>query len=116
MRFDGVLADRHTTEDGSEYLHITFNRGREPAAVIDAEFLFLTGDGVALPRHSEFSGCILRLFLQPKCAMTFDCCIQRMTGNNLIHGESEFALLVTTFAGVSLVECLRRESFVRCLV
>ncbi|BDA47534.1 hypothetical protein COCOBI_10-3820 [Coccomyxa sp. Obi] len=46
VRFDGVLADRHTTEDGSEYLHIIFNRGREPAAVIDAEFLFLTGDNI----------------------------------------------------------------------
>ncbi len=41
--FDGVLADRHTTEDGSEYIRLIFNRGREPAAVLDAEFLFLSG-------------------------------------------------------------------------
>lgn len=39
-----MLADQHTTEDGSQYLHLTFNQGKEPGAVIDAEFLFLTGD------------------------------------------------------------------------
>lgn len=43
FRFDGVLADQHTTEDGSQYLHLTFNRGNESGAVIDAEFLLLTG-------------------------------------------------------------------------
>jgi hypothetical protein len=43
VSFDGVLADSHTTEDGSEYIHLIFNRGREPSAMIDAEFLFLSG-------------------------------------------------------------------------
>ena len=43
FRFDGVLADQHTAEDGSQYMHFTFNRGRESGAVIDAEFLLLTG-------------------------------------------------------------------------
>ncbi len=67
MRFDGVLADRHTTEDGSEYLHIIFNRGREHAAVIDAEFLFLTGDEAALPTQSELSGSHPQLFAAQVC-------------------------------------------------
>ena len=39
-----MLAYQHTMEDGSQYLHLTFNRGKEPGAIIDAEFLFLTGD------------------------------------------------------------------------
>ena len=43
FRFDAVLADQHTAEDGSQYMHFTFNRGRESGAVIDAEFLLLTG-------------------------------------------------------------------------
>ena len=43
FRFDAVLADQHTAEDGSQYMHFTFNRGRERGAVIDAEFLLLTG-------------------------------------------------------------------------
>lgn len=44
FRFDGVLADQHTAEDGSQYLHLTFNRGKESGAIIDAEFLLLTGE------------------------------------------------------------------------
>ena len=72
MRFDGVLADRHTTEDGSEYLHITFNRGREPAAVIDAEFLFLTGDNWSFQDSLSSPAVVLRLVLQHKSAMNFD--------------------------------------------
>jgi len=48
FRFDGVLADQHTAEDGSQYLHLTFNRGKESAAIIDAEFLFLTGTSFRL--------------------------------------------------------------------
>ena len=47
FRFDGVLTDQHTAEDGSHYLHLTFNRGKEPGAIIDAEFLLLTGAPVA---------------------------------------------------------------------
>ena len=43
FRFDAVLADQHTAEDGSQYMHFTFNRGRESGAIIDAEFLLLTG-------------------------------------------------------------------------
>ena len=43
-----MLADEHTAEDGSQYLHLTFNRGKEPGAVIDAEFLLLTGDTLEL--------------------------------------------------------------------
>ena len=43
FRFDAVLADQHTAEDGSQYMHFTFNRGRESVAIIDAEFLLLTG-------------------------------------------------------------------------
>ena len=43
FRFDGVLTDQHTAEDGSQYLHLTFNRGKQPGATIDAEFLLLTG-------------------------------------------------------------------------
>ncbi|CAK0783266.1 hypothetical protein CVIRNUC_006465 [Coccomyxa viridis] len=46
FRFDAVLADQHTAEDGSQYMHFTFNRGRESGAVIDAEFLLLTGDNI----------------------------------------------------------------------
>ena len=48
FRFDGVMADQHTAEDGSQYLHLTFNRGKESGAIIDAEFLFLTGTSFRL--------------------------------------------------------------------
>ena len=43
FKFGGILADQHTAEDGSQYMHFTFNRGRESGAIIDAEFLLLTG-------------------------------------------------------------------------
>lgn len=56
--FDGVLADRHTTEDGSEYIHLILNRGREPAAVLDVEFLFLSGKhGSLIWKFMSFSVC-----------------------------------------------------------
>lgn len=51
--FDGVLAERHKTKDGSaEYVHIIFGSPQadsarsdiKAAGVIDAEFLFLTGE------------------------------------------------------------------------
>ena len=48
--FDGVLADRHTTSLGSEYVRVTFGLPKEgrndvddPTRVIDAEFLFPDG-------------------------------------------------------------------------
>lgn len=48
--FDGVLADRHTTSLGSEYVRVTFGLPKEgrndvddPTRVIDAEFLFPEG-------------------------------------------------------------------------
>jgi hypothetical protein len=54
-RFDGVVVDRHTTADGSEYILITFGGGQgasapaegsDPASLIDAEFLFFKGDSI----------------------------------------------------------------------
>ena len=66
FRLDGVLADQHTTEDGSQYLHLTFNQGKEPGAVIDAEFLFLTGD--ALDPSSTLS-CLSYYGMQRSCVM-----------------------------------------------
>ena len=45
VRFNGQVADRHTTQDGSQYLHLTLeaDSSRDPARMIDAEFLFLSG-------------------------------------------------------------------------
>lgn len=38
--FDGVLVDRHTADDGSEYLWLTFGSGMvEEGGLIDAEFV-----------------------------------------------------------------------------
>ena len=51
--FDGVVAERTTGPDGSRYVRITFGADKgaaaevdDPAAVIDAEFLFLANDNV----------------------------------------------------------------------
>ena len=49
--FNGRLESRHRTDDGSEYLHIVFNGDNNEQAkpacrnlgVIDAEFIFLSG-------------------------------------------------------------------------
>lgn len=48
--FNGVLADRHSTANGSEYVRITFGGDVEeindPSNVIDAEFLFFVNDNI----------------------------------------------------------------------
>jgi len=50
--FKGVLADRHKTADGGEYVRITLypsgveREQIEPVDIIDAEFLFLGGDSI----------------------------------------------------------------------
>lgn len=61
--FDGVLVDRRTTENGSEYVRITLGlRGpdgeeltsvEDPVNVIDAEFLFLKDDNILNVRASS---------------------------------------------------------------
>jgi len=48
--FDGVLVDRHTTPNGSEYVRLTLGQSQDnadPSNIIDAEFLFLAGDSIA---------------------------------------------------------------------
>ena len=47
LDFQGRLEERHRTADGSEYLHFVLNTpsGRSSGAV-DAEFIFLSGEGV----------------------------------------------------------------------
>ena len=48
--FTGVLAERHATDSGAEYLRLTFGQPAggsaevdDPSRVIDAEFLFPAG-------------------------------------------------------------------------
>jgi hypothetical protein len=51
--FDGVLTERHTSADGSEYVRVAFGTGAvspsgkvdDPSSIVDAEFLFLSGGG-----------------------------------------------------------------------
>ena len=48
--FNARVADRHATEDGSQYLHLILGAdSRNPAGTIDAEFLFLSGDAGVRP-------------------------------------------------------------------
>jgi hypothetical protein len=56
VRFNAQVVDRHTTEDGSQYLHLTLDAesGRDPARIIDAEFLFLSGADPAACLRSCF--------------------------------------------------------------
>ena len=43
--YNAQVAERHTTEDGSQYLHLILGvDSRNAAGTIDAEFLFLSGD------------------------------------------------------------------------
>mmetsp|Transcript_17183 Transcript_17183/g.43623 ORF Transcript_17183/g.43623 Transcript_17183/m.43623 type:complete len:328 (-) Transcript_17183:974-1957(-) len=54
--FDGMLRDRHTTEDGAEYIRLTFGAseaGADPAKVVDAEFIFPQDDDIVLLRASS---------------------------------------------------------------
>lgn len=58
--FDGVLADRHTTGEGAEYVRLTFGTAGgaatevdDPSSVIDAEFLFLADDNIVVLRAAS---------------------------------------------------------------
>ena len=62
--FDGILAERRTTADGSEYVRVTLGikdmqTGQEvsqiddPVTVMDAEFLFLKNDNIVNVRASS---------------------------------------------------------------
>jgi uncharacterized protein (DUF1499 family) len=62
--FDGILAERRTTENGSEYVRITLgikdiqsgeqvDQIDDPVTVIDAEFLFLKNDNIVNVRASS---------------------------------------------------------------
>ena len=63
VRFDGVLVERRTTENGSEYVRITMGvRGpdgqevtsvEDPVNVLDAEFLFFKNDNIVNVRASS---------------------------------------------------------------
>eukprot|EP00951_Prasinocladus_malaysianus_P025211 scaffold220368_cov46-Prasinocladus_malaysianus.AAC.1 len=54
--FDGQLVDRHTTEDGSEYIRLVFGLSQgeqDPARVVDAEFVFPPDDDIVLLRAAS---------------------------------------------------------------
>eukprot|EP00208_Stichococcus_sp_RCC1054_P006789 CAMPEP_0206142630 /NCGR_PEP_ID=MMETSP1473-20131121/17675_1 /ASSEMBLY_ACC=CAM_ASM_001109 /TAXON_ID=1461547 /ORGANISM="Stichococcus sp, Strain RCC1054" /LENGTH=319 /DNA_ID=CAMNT_0053537703 /DNA_START=96 /DNA_END=1055 /DNA_ORIENTATION=+ len=58
--FDGVVADRHTTKEGVEYVRVTFGTAggdaddvQDPTSVVDAEFLFPSDDNIVVLRAAS---------------------------------------------------------------
>lgn len=62
VAFDAVLQERYTTARGSEYVRLTLGAPQgsgDPADVIDAEFIFLTGACVWVWKKACWTRCCI---------------------------------------------------------